>query len=50
MAQRPAKGNYDHLLAATLTIVEAGAGEINDSRHKLASSSVVRVHKQISAG
>ncbi|MFZ0189180.1 MAG: hypothetical protein WAL72_19795 [Streptosporangiaceae bacterium] len=33
--------------AATFTIVEAGAGEINDSRHKLPSASVVRAHKQI---
>jgi len=41
------KGNCDHLLAAMLTIVEAGAREINDSRHKLPSWSVVRAHKQL---
>jgi hypothetical protein len=41
------KGIRDNLLAATMTIFEAGTGEINDSRHKLASWSVVRAHKQI---
>jgi hypothetical protein len=30
-----AKEICDNLLTATLTIVEAGPGEINDSRHKL---------------
>ena len=32
-----------------MTIVEADAREINDSRHKLPSESVVRAHKQIQA-
>jgi hypothetical protein len=47
MAKRPRKGNCDHLLAATLTIVEADRREINDSRHKLRLVSVVQAHKQI---
>jgi hypothetical protein len=47
MTQRPQKGNCDHLLVATVTIVQAGAREINDRRHKLLSWSVVRAHKQI---
>ena len=35
------------LLTATLTMVEATAPEINDSRHKLGSGPVVQAHKRI---
>ncbi len=38
------------LLTATLTMVEATAPEINDSRHKLGSEPVVQAHKQIRMG
>jgi hypothetical protein len=37
-------------LAAMFSIVEAGAGEINDNRHKLGSEPVVQAHKQIRMG
>jgi hypothetical protein len=33
-----------------VSIVEAGAGEINDSRHKLGSEPFVQAHKQIRMG
>jgi hypothetical protein len=49
-AERPRKGNYDNPLAAIFIIVEAGAREINDDRHKLRSDPVVQAHKQIPAG
>jgi hypothetical protein len=35
------------LLTATVTMVEATAPEINDSRHKLGSEPVVQAHKRI---
>jgi hypothetical protein len=38
------------LLTATLTMVEATAPEINDSRHKLGSEPVVQAHKRIGTG
>jgi hypothetical protein len=35
---------------AILIIVEDGAREINDGRHKLRSEPVVQAHKQVRAG